>query len=204
MSNLNIYDTILLVSLLNKDKSMTIKEESALRLLKIILVVAALLIFSTIISLTLGIVDAEALRTTKEEMREFSFGKMLRLAVLEAPLHEEIRYRGPAFLLTIFLVWVSWAWKKATQRTCPLEYKIGGRLPIMDLGIWSMVLVPNYFWAIDHALPLQIFALGVIFGWIIVHTKSIFSIGYCIALHAAINLLVTIAAKTGLSVTYAN
>lgn len=154
------------------------------------------------LSLTFGWVDRELWNFSNNHMKARTFGEAVKEIAIKAPLQEELRYRGPAFLLMIFLVYSAGVWRRLTKRKSVLEYKLFRKISIIDLAIWPVLLFYNYHWAIDHAIPASTFAFGIVIGWLMLRTRSIFSLVYCITLHAGINFVVVSIAKLGLSAVY--
>lgn len=93
-----------------------------------------------------------------------------------APIIEEFQYRGPVRLLT-------WIFPKLTVKN-----------PI----VWIFIAVPTWYWAfqswsirfdLGHAYGLVIFFVGLVFGYIVVKTKTLESAILLHIFYNAINLI---------------
>ncbi len=168
-------------------------------------IITAIVIFVGSINLlthVFGWIDLKLMDFCANRMKEQTFGSAFKAMVIQAPIKEEFDSRGPAFALMLFLVGAAklmrW-WKKEES---PLEYKFFGKISLIDCAVWPMLLAYNYPWAMDHAAPASVFAFGLVLGWIMLKTKSIFSLLYCVGIHAAANLMIITIAKSGFSAVY--
>jgi len=125
---------------------------------------------------------------TKENLLEEIY-----LSVVKAPIVEEILYRGPAYLLLIFILILSKILSRRYSRPSIFEQPLFWKITLTDIYVWPVVLIPNYFWTIAHSYPwpllLQIFTYGLIWGWLMIKTRNIL---YNILIHSACNALALI------------
>lgn len=92
-----------------------------------------------------------------------------------APLTQEFLYRGPVRLLILLFPKI-------------LTTGLPGKIIA-----WIFIIVPTYYWAMveggGHALPLDAFFVGLIFGWSVLKTKSLESAVLLHIFYNAINLI---------------
>lgn len=88
---------------------------------------------------------------------------------LESPIWEEISFRTPIWILSstglVFIL---------------KKFRLGLILA------WLAILIPDYFWAINHSpAALPVFLAGISFGWLVFKTRSLWP---AIVAHCGANL----------------
>lgn len=73
-----------------------------------------------------------------------------------APISEEMIWRLPVF---VFMAWnFNGFFRNQKLAKCTL---------------WLSLIVPTWFWASGHLLPLPVFVTGITYGWLIIKTKPL-------------------------------
>ncbi len=162
--------------------------------LKSILLFILLVTPISAVSLIWQIKDTELLEASKDLTLKRPFWPTIYDGAIKVPITEEIIFRGPAYALLLVLLLISYLYSKKTGKPSTLKKTVWPGWTIAELIVWPMLLLLNYYWAIDHPYPAAVFAAGLVLGWLMLKTKNIL---YCIALHGGINFLVITASRMG-------
>ncbi|TSC83349.1 MAG: hypothetical protein G01um101419_32 [Parcubacteria group bacterium Gr01-1014_19] len=162
--------------------------------LKSILLFILLVTPISAISLIWQIKDAELLEASKDMTLKSPFWPAVYHGSVKAPIIEELTFRGPAYVLLLTLLLISYLYSKKTGKPSTLQMTVWPGWTVAELIVWPMLLLLNYFWAIDHPYPATVFAAGLVLGWLMLKTKNIL---YCIVLHAGVNFVVIAASRVG-------
>jgi|GEM_PF-3994197 len=110
----------------------------------------------------------------------------VRSFVLWEPINEEVIYRGPVWLL--MLVFGVIAKKFPSGRFCKYF-----SLPILIV----IAAISSFLWALPHIYPLTFLLYGSVLCYIILRTRSVFSLIYTMIFHMAMNALALISIWSG-------
>ncbi len=118
---------------------------------------------------------------------------VIKDVVILAPIVEEVIYRGPAWAaLMLLFILAGIARTKGNPLPWPEKTLFSLRkteIKVWHAIIWPMIIFPTVAWALRHPDPVTIFAGGMVFGWLLVKTRSLSSV---ILLHMLWNTLCTI------------
>ncbi len=107
-----------------------------------------------------------------------------QIAVFREPIKEEIAVRGPAWLVLVLLSSVSYFWRSLKLcLSAPLmsvwvanfRNKVSYfKITLLHILFWLPLLGANLAWSLDHIWPLVTFAMGIVFGATVFHTREIY------------------------------
>jgi membrane protease YdiL (CAAX protease family) len=117
-----------------------------------------------------------------------SFSGVLDFVII-APLKEELLYRGPAWILLLFVLLIS---KKFAKKK---DFLVIGYIPVVVL----LVLFTAYWAFKGHAYPITVFGYGLVWGWLMIYTRNII---YPILFHAGSNAIASIGIWTGVHLIF--
>ena len=124
--------------------------------------------------------------------------KLFYLTVIQAPVLEEIVYRGPAWLILLGLLGLAALMRRfGSQNPFPL-WKVR-RFTLAEVCAWAAGIFLTYLWAMGHPYPLPIFWSGLVLLWLMIKTRNIC---WGILLHAFVNLLAFIGIVLRISFAY--
>lgn len=128
-----------------------------------------------IISTYMGWVNQEEINSTKSYIQDTRLIDLIFNGLIGAPLNEEFLYRGPVRLLILLFP------------GCTAKLKLNFK----NIVTWLFIILPTYYWAKlyggnGHGYPLDMFLLGIVFGWAVVKTKTLET---AVVLHSAFNAI---------------
>ncbi len=140
-----------------------------------------------------GWVNSDTESFYKEDCAETDYITLLKESLIAAPLKEELKYRGPAWLLLMTLLGLAkWAKKRGNSQPWPEKTLIslrGWQIKVFHILVWPVIVWPTLIWALRHPYPLPVLACGLIFGWLLIRTRSLIQI---ILLHMLINAFLVV------------
>ena len=106
--------------------------------------------------------------------------------VVWEPVMEELIYRGPIWILMLLIVLIA---------------KHFSNSKVYKYSTWSLLIlaliISSVLWAIPHIYPLTFFLYGCVLGYIILRTRSVFSLLYTIIFHMTMNSIALISLCLG-------
>ncbi len=137
------------------------------------------------VSLALRLNNVPLEQKLQERLFSVTVEERFLLLVVIAPLVEEILFRGPVQATMMLLAALAWVVRKLFKKRL-FERRVVCNMTVADVIVWFVAIIASTVWASLHAFPLLMFAMGLIFSWLVMKTH----IGQSMALHATWNLII--------------
>ena len=151
--------------------------------LRILLILELVMIALIPLSKTIGLQDEGFIRYDQMyfDLTKTDLLTMVKDTMIIAPIKEEVKYRGPAWLTLMLLLGLAKLAKRSGNPQ-PWTEKIlfclrGKSVTIYHililLLVWPIIITSAIIWMQGHNYPMPVFLIGLIFGWFLIKTRSL-------------------------------